>query len=152
MEGLNCLTNELAPTCLFLYGRRPRRWQSFGRAVNSKPGAARGPDFVPAGHGTAHVFKTGCPSLRNRSAGELVVLHEADREGRVLIRRMIVQLLSSQAAASFIASGSDLSAAGSLPTSRRQVARSSPASCICSILRRVPTRILDVLRPFRYLA
>src|SRR6476661_5772905 len=62
---------------LFLHGHRRRRWQSFGRSVNYNPWTGRGPDFVPAGNGTAHVFKTGCPSLANSSAGELVILHEA---------------------------------------------------------------------------
>ena len=62
----------------YLYGHVPRRWQSFGGAVNENPMAAgRGPDLVPARNGTAHVFKTGCPSLPNRSTGELVVLDEA---------------------------------------------------------------------------
>src|SRR6476619_7768364 len=70
---------------LFLHGHRPRRWwQSFGRAVNQNPRAGRGPHVVPGGDGTAHVVKTGCPSLRNRRTGELVILHQAGpREARI---------------------------------------------------------------------
>ena len=56
---------------------RLARWENFGRSVNYNPGAGHLPEFVPAGNGTAHVFKTGCPSLRYRRTGEFVVLDEA---------------------------------------------------------------------------
>src|SRR4029078_10284522 len=69
-------THGLRPS-LFPPGRLLRCWQSFGRAINFNFGAGRWPDFVPAGHGAAYVFKTGRPSLLNSSAGKFVVLHEA---------------------------------------------------------------------------
>ena len=109
------LHERIGSDLAFRHGHRPRRWQSFGRSVNYNPRTDRRQDFVPARNGTAHVFKSGCPSLANRSAGKFVILHETRRERRVLIRQIIVQLASSQAAANFMASGSDFSAGGSLP-------------------------------------
>ena len=51
---------------------------SFGRPVNYnlRP-RALGLDRVPAGNGTAHVFKTSCPSFLDSSARKFVVLNEA---------------------------------------------------------------------------
>ena len=69
-------THEGIGSDLAFFGSRAR-WQNFGRSVNLHPRTGRGPDFVPAGNGTAHVFKTGCPSLCNRRTGELVILDEA---------------------------------------------------------------------------
>jgi hypothetical protein len=62
---------------LFLHGHG-QEMADLGRSVNYNPMAAgRGPEFIPAGNGTAYVFETGCPSLGNRRTGELIVLHEA---------------------------------------------------------------------------
>ena len=54
-----------------------------------------------------------------------------------MIRRMISQLLSSQAAASFCALGSDFRCGGSVSSSARAAVASSPISCIRSMLKRV---------------
>ena len=79
---------------------------------------------------------TSCPSfLAVREDSKSFT--KPEREVRVLIRRMISQLLSSQAAANFCASGSDFSPVGSLPTSPRPAAASSPISCIRSMLKRL---------------
>ena len=61
-----------------LLGRLLRQWLSFSRPVNHnfRPRAFR-LNRVPAGDGTAHIFKTSCPSFLDSSTRKFVVLNEA---------------------------------------------------------------------------